>query len=57
MDAQESKDGGTSPTGSAEYQTLSAALRLLARMVVRELGKRRGGEDNTSCQKTDDPPT
>jgi len=32
-------------------------LRLLARIIARELGKCRGGEDKTSCRKTDDPPT
>jgi hypothetical protein len=57
MDAQESKDGWSNPTGSAEHQAASTALRLLARIIARELGKRRGGEDKTSCQKTDDPPT
>jgi len=57
MDTQESKDGWSEPAGSAEYQTPSATLRLLARIIARELGKRGGGEDKTSCRKTDDPPT
>jgi len=57
MDAQERKDGWSDPAGSAKYQTTSAALRLLARIIARELGNRRGGEDKTSCRKTDDPPT
>jgi hypothetical protein len=57
MDTQESKDGWSDPAGSAEYQAPAAALRLLARIIARELGKRRGGEDKTSCRKTDDPPT
>jgi hypothetical protein len=57
MDAQESKDGWNDPAGNAEYQTPSTALRLLARIIARELGKRRGGDDKTSCRKTDDPPT
>jgi hypothetical protein len=56
MDAQESKEGWSDPAGSAKYQTPSAALRLLARIIARELGKSKGGEDKTSCRKTDDPP-
>jgi hypothetical protein len=57
MDAQKSKDGWSDPTGSAEYQTPSAALQLLARIIARELGKCRGGEDKTSYRKINDPPT
>jgi hypothetical protein len=57
MDTQESKEDWGDPAGGAEYQTPSAALRLLARIIARELGKRTGGEDKTPCRKTDDLPT
>jgi hypothetical protein len=54
MDTQESKDGWSDPAGSAKYQTSSAALRLLARIIVRKLAKSRRNEYARAYKKGED---